>query len=161
MPDSLLAHLAGADVHDRVGEYRDHLGGLAPCGLLVGLGEVVVADNDGGLIAQRRGHRRPPAPRGRAVDDVVVHERGCVDQLDGHRSRCEALELVLAHPRGEQHQGRAHAFAARREEVRHRRRHHVGVLRDRLLQLRLDRREAGCDGPEDVQVLCAFCCSQM
>ena len=64
-----------------------------------------------------------------------------MDELDRHGRGRQALQVVVAHARGEQDEGGAHTLAASAEEIRHRRRHHLWVAGNRLLQLRLDRRE--------------------
>src|SRR5690348_2183413 len=48
------------------------------------------------MIAPARIRRGPPAPRGRAVDDVVMNQRGAVQQLD---HRCQT-DRSLAPPAG-------------------------------------------------------------
>jgi len=52
-------------------------------------GVQVVAHDHGGLVREQGVDRRHPAPQGRVVDRVVVHQRGQVDQLDrgGQRHR--------------------------------------------------------------------------
>ena len=64
---------------------RHHLGRVGARGLLVRLGEVEVADHDGGLVAERGRDRRPATAQRRPVDHVVVHERRRVREL--HRDR--------------------------------------------------------------------------
>src|SRR5207253_27665 len=68
----LLADLARADLHHRSGQDRHHLGGPGARGQLVGLGEVEVADDDRGLIADAGGNSGAAAPERRAIDDVYV-----------------------------------------------------------------------------------------
>ena len=121
MPDGLLAHLAGADLHHRLGEDGHDLRCLRVGGLLVRLGEVVVADNDGRLVTKARGHGGATAPGRGAVDDVVVHQRGGVRQLDRHRGGHQPVKVIGADPRGEKDECRPDPFAAGREQVRHRR----------------------------------------
>ncbi len=47
--------------------------------------EVVVADDHRVVGSERLVNRRDPAPGGRLVDQVVMHERCRVNELDAHR----------------------------------------------------------------------------
>ena len=61
----------------------------------------------------------------------------------------QLLEVVGAAPRGQQDQRRADALASGGEEVRHRRRDHVGVAVDETAQAGFDRLQITRDRAED------------
>ena len=72
----------------------------------------VVAEQDGDVVAPARVRRQPAAPHVGVVDDVVVHQRRGVDELDDRRVEHGAIAGVAAEARGHQQHGRAHALAA-------------------------------------------------
>src|SRR5260370_341416 len=77
-----------------------------------------VAHQDAAMIAPPRIRRRPPAPRVRAVDYVVMNQRGAVQQLD-HGAQPDRA-LAVAQPgvaRGKQQQCRAQALAAAAQKI--------------------------------------------
>ena len=73
----------------------------------------VVAEQDGDVVAPPRVHRQPPAPHFRLVDDVVVDERGGVDELHDGGVRDALVAGVAAQPRRHQ-QERPAGHACRR-----------------------------------------------
>src|SRR5260370_20523244 len=75
MPDGLLTYLAGAYLHDCIGEDRHDLWRLRVGRRLIRLGEVEIADHDGRLIAASGRYCRPAPPHRGALDDVVLHPR--------------------------------------------------------------------------------------
>ena len=86
----------------------DELGGAA---------EQQVADEDGGaVVVLGVDARYPPAHLG-LVHDVVVVERGEVDQLHPGAGRDDLLAGAVAELRGEQRQQRAESLAARLDQV--------------------------------------------
>ena len=70
----------------------------------------------GGVVDQRVGGVAAAA-RGRRVDDVVVDQRGGVQQLDRGGERHQQVEVVAAELAGEQRDGGTHALAAGGEDV--------------------------------------------
>src|SRR5207302_5105582 len=123
----VLGQLAAADPHHRTGDDGHHGGLLGECRLLVGLGEVVVADHDRRLVPEGGGNRRQTAPQRRLVDHVVVHQGGGVDELHGHR-RVVVRRLEPPEPAGQQDQGRPESLAAGGEEGAHRTGHRRPVV---------------------------------
>ncbi len=150
MADRLLPHLAGADLHDSVGKDGHDLRRLRVRGLLIRLGEVVVADHDGRFIAEARRDGGSAATDGRAIDDIVVDERGGVRQLHRHRRGIEPAQVVRADLGREQHQRGADALAPGREQIGHRRGHHVGVGRDQVAESRLESGQVFANRSEEV-----------
>jgi len=72
-----------------------------------------------------------------------------MDELDGHGSRGQLLEVVPTAPRGQKDERRPDALAPGREQVRHRRRHHVGVVLDQAAKACLDGLEISRNRTED------------
>ena len=68
-------------------------------------------------LPQRECTAGAPAAQIRVVDDVVVDQRGRVDELDDRRVEHRAVALVAGKPRGHQEHGRADALAAARLDV--------------------------------------------
>ena len=106
----------------------DHLDGRRrqqPQHIEIGLGqrhrhrvhEDVVADQDGEVVAPAVVDRRPAAADFGLVDDVVVNQRGVVDELDHRAVGDVAMPFVAQHFRDEQEQRRAEALAAAGEDV--------------------------------------------
>ena len=123
----------------------------------------VVAEQHGDVVAPARMHGEAAAAQVGAVDDVVVHERGGVDELDDRGVEHGAIALVAAQPGRHQQHGGAHALAAAVLDVAA----HLGNQRDARLdvadELLLDRLEITADrfedlrqvgGDRDVSVLC-------
>ena len=79
--------------------------------------EDVVADKDGEIVAPAIVDGRAAAADLRLVDDVVVHQRGGVNELDDRAVDDVAVALVAQHLRDEQQQGRAEALAAAGQDV--------------------------------------------
>ena len=69
------------------------------------------------VLSQRELADGWPAPDRRLVHHVVVEQRGQVGQLDRDRSRHEPAVPRIAELRGEQHEHRAEALAARVDQV--------------------------------------------
>ncbi len=160
MPHRLLPHLAGADLHHRVGEDGDHLGRVCVCGLIVGLREIKIADHDRRFVAEARSDGWTPAPHGRAVDDIVVYKRGGMGELDRHGGGSEPRQVVDVDPRREQDESRTDPLATRGEEIGHRSRDHVGIRCDQRAKVRLDAGEVGGDGSKEIgRVLYVVCFS--
>jgi len=78
-----------------------------------------------------------------------VDERCSVDQLDGDCRRGQLNKVVRATLRGQEHERRADALAPRREQVRHRRGHHVGVALDQAPEAGFNCLEVSRDWTED------------
>src|SRR5262249_53155799 len=100
--------------------------------------------------AERAERRRPPAARLAAVDDVVVQQRGRVDQLerDGRLDRVVAPHLWAVAGGGvedEQHDRRADALAAGLHEVARDRLHAALARRELRVETHLDAREVVLD----------------
>ena len=96
-------------------------------------------------------HGEAAAAQVGAVDDVVVHERGGVDELDDRGIQHGAIALVAAQPGRHQEHGGAHALAAAALDVAA----HLGNERNARLdvadELLLDRLEVTADGFEDLR----------
>jgi hypothetical protein len=113
----------------------------------------VVAEQDRDVVAPAGVHRHPAAPQVGAVDDVVVDERGGVDELHDRRVEHGAVALVAAQARRHQQHRRADALAAARLDVAA----HLGNERDARLdvadELLLDGVEVAADRFEDLRQL--------
>lgn len=79
--------------------------------------EQKISDQNAGFVAKDRVRRRLAAPEIRFIDDVVMQERGGVDELDTGGERDVALALVTAQSRGNQQQQRPYALATRRDDM--------------------------------------------
>ncbi len=77
----------------------------------------IVAQQHRDVVAPARVHREPAAAQLGFVDDVVVHERGGVDELDDGRIQDGALALVAGQARGHQQDGGTDPFTAARLDV--------------------------------------------
>ena len=77
----------------------------------------VVAEQDRDVVAPARVHGQAAAAQLGVVDDVVVDERGGVDELDHRRVEHGAIALVAAETRGHQQHGGPNALAAARLDV--------------------------------------------
>src|SRR6266567_636040 len=141
MADRLLPDLTGADLHDSAGQDGHDLWRLRVCGLLVRLGEIKVADDDGRLVTQAGRHRRTAAPDGGAIDDIVVHEGGRMRELRRYGGRGQPVEVVRADPRRQQDEGGPDALAAGGEQVGHWSGDDVGIGLDQATEARFD----GCE----------------
>ena len=94
-----LGHLALAQAAQRVGQQLGRLdaelggdGGRA--------GQQVVAGHDGHQVAEATVHTLDISPDGCLVNDIVVVERGQVDELDGHATQEVVLGGVTLAPGG-------------------------------------------------------------
>ena len=110
----------------------------------------VVAEQDRDVVAPAGVHREPPAPQLRVVDDVVVHERSCVNELDDRRVENGAIARVAGQPRRHQQHGGAHALAAARLDVLADLWDQLHARLDVAEELPLDRAEIGANGLEDL-----------
>ena len=107
-----------------------------------------VAGEHRDVVAPLRVHGLPPAPHIRIVDDVVVHQRGGVNELDHRRVQHRARAGVAAQPRAHQQHRRAHALAAALQQVVADLRNDVDLRLDLARKLALDRLEIVADGLE-------------
>ena len=107
-----------------------------------------VAGEHGDVVAPLRVHRLPPAAHVGIVDDVVVDERGGVDELDHRGVEDRARAGVAAQPRGHQQHRRAHALAAALLDVAADLGDDADLRLDLPLELALDRFEVGAHGLE-------------
>ena len=94
----------GHDVHDAHAVERDHH--------LKGARIQKIADQDAGGVAEHLVGRLAAAAQRGAVDDVVVQQRGGVNELDDGRRLDVLFAAVSAGARGQQHQKGAQALAA-------------------------------------------------
>ena len=76
-----------------------------------------VAEQHRDVVAPPRVHGHAAAAHVGVVDDVVVHERRGVDELDHRGVEHGAIAAVAAQPRGHQQHRRTHALAAALLEV--------------------------------------------
>ena len=83
------------------------------------LGEVVVADDDRGVGADRLVDGGDAAAGARVVDEVVVHQRGGVDELDAHGQVEGVVAVGVAERGAEQDQRRPQPLAAGADDVLH------------------------------------------
>jgi hypothetical protein len=80
--------------------------------------EEVVPAHDRERHAERSGHRRAAPPGLGVVDDVVVHERGGVDQLEGRREGLDRTRVRRAEgAETDRHEQRPHPLTAHRAGV--------------------------------------------
>ena len=112
-----LGHLSLAEAAQRVGQQRGDLGAEAG-GDGGAAGQQVVAGDDGHQVAEAAVDALDVAPDGCLVDDVVVVERGQVDELDRHAAHQVVLGGVpaAAGGRGQGQQG-PQALAAGGDQV--------------------------------------------
>ena len=101
-----LGHLALAQPAQRVGQQLGDVGAEAG-GDGGAAGQQVVAGDDGDQVPETAVHALDVAPDRRLVDDVVVVERGQVDELHRHPAHQVVLGGVAAAPggRGQRQQG--------------------------------------------------------
>ena len=145
-----LEQLAQADGHHRVADGEVDAR-LADRGEQVGaLGEVVVADDDRGVDADRLVDGGDAAPRARVVDEVVVHQGGGVDELDAHRQVEGVVAVGRAQRGAEQHQRRPQPLAAGADDVLHGVGHRTEVRPDGVLEAALELDEVGSDRGEQL-----------
>ena len=76
-----------------------------------------VAEEHGDVVAPARVHGEPAAAQVRVVDDVVVNERGGMDELDDGRVEDRAVALVACQTGGHQQHGGTNPLAAARLDV--------------------------------------------
>src|SRR4029077_13862776 len=116
-----LQHLALGQAHARLGRPAHHVRLEARAQREGAAEEEVARDERVGETEALEG-RRLAAPRLAAVDDVVVQQRGRVDQLERDRGLDGVVATgVFARGGGgedQEHDQRAHALAARPYEVR-------------------------------------------
>ncbi|OLC54985.1 MAG: hypothetical protein AUH85_10440 [Chloroflexi bacterium 13_1_40CM_4_68_4] len=115
-----LVELAVTEREDRLCDERDDLGLGQHRGERVGLREQIVARDQGDLVAPRRVHRRHvPAYQG-AVDDVVVHERRRVHELERLGQIDDDPRIRLrTETRRQEDKRRSQHLPRRVEEMRH------------------------------------------
>src|SRR5439155_14080250 len=87
----------------------------------------------------------------RVVDDVVVHERGGVNELDDGRVEDRAIAFVSRQPRRHQQHRGPDAFAAARLDVAADRRDELDARLDVPSELPIDLLEVGANGLEDLR----------
>ena len=120
--EAALQDLALGEADAGLGRPADHVG-LEARAEREGAAEEEVAGDERVGEAERAEGRRPAAPRLAAVDDVVVQQRGRVDELERDRRLDGVVAAGAARPSAaacedEQHDQRADALAARADEVR-------------------------------------------
>ena len=102
------------------------------------------------VVAPLRVDGLPPAPHIRIVDDVVVHQRRGVNELDDGGVEHGARPGVAAQARAHQQHRRAHALAAALQQVVADLRNDVDLRLDLPRKLALDRLEILADGLEQL-----------
>src|SRR5262245_59323507 len=110
----------------------------------------VVAEQDRDVAAPPRVRRQTPAARFGAIDDVVVHERRRVAELDDGGVEHGAVARVAAESRREEQHGRAHALAAAHLDVLAHLRNQLDARLEMTRELALDARELVPDGLENL-----------
>ena len=101
-----LLHLPLADLVGRVADPSAGAGGVERGRQVEGVGEEVVAQQDGGLVAPLGVDRGGVPADHRLVEDVVVHQGRGVDHLDDRREHAVRRRQAPAGAAREQHQGR-------------------------------------------------------
>ena len=110
----------------------------------------VVAEQHRDVAAPARVRGQPAAAGLGAVDDVVVDERGRVDELDDGRVEHRAIPGVAAEPGRQQQHGRPHALAAAHLDVLAHLRDELDARLEVTGELALDVRELVADRLEDL-----------
>ena len=111
----------------------------------------IVAEQHGDVVAPPRVHGQAAAPQLGVVDDVVVDERGGVDELDDRRVEHGAVALVAAQPRRHQQHGRTDALAAARLDVLADFRDQLDLRLDVAPELAIDPLQVGANRLEDLR----------
>ena len=145
---AVLGELTAADGHDGAGDGADDGRVISEGRLLVGLGEVVVAEHDRGRVAEGGGDRGVAAADRGVVDHVVVDEGRGVGQLN-RGGGVEVGIAQLTEAAGQEDQSRPQTLAAGAEELAHRARQRLTVGRDRLPDPGLEAVEVLRHRPED------------
>ena len=133
----VLRELALGHHHQRVGEESDDADVAGARDQLGGVREHVVAEHDGGRIAECRVGRHVPAPRVGGINHIVVDERRGVQQLNRGGQRNLLVGVIVAKAAAEQRDRGSKALPTAREHlIEHRlERHEVrsGDKRERVL----------------------------
>ena len=111
----------------------------------------IVAEQHRDVVAPPRVHGEPAAAQLGVVDDVVVDERGGVDELDDRGVEDGPIALIAAQTRGHQQHGRADPLAAARLDVLADRRDQLDLRLDVAGELAIDPLEIGADRLEDLR----------
>ncbi len=122
--------------------------------MLIGLGEVEIADDDRRLVTKLGRNRRPASPDLRPVDHVVMDERGGMRELNRDRGRRQPSKVVASAFRREEHQCRADSLSPRRDEIGHRACDDIRVFFDQQAQVLLDGLQVTRDWTEGGVRLC-------
>ena len=85
------------------------------------------------------------------VDDVVVDERGRVDELDDRRIQHGAVALVSGEAGGHQQNRRTHPLPAARLDIAAYLGNQLHLRLDMAVELAIDLLQVGADGFEDVR----------
>jgi hypothetical protein len=116
-----LAQLAVADLAESGGEDRDDAGVLGGGGEHRRAGEEEVAEEDDGARAEDGVEGWFATAEGGAVDRVVVHERGGVEQFDAGGGGDQRFEVIGVGAARQEEEERAQPLAAGANEIKHQR----------------------------------------
>ena len=125
-----LIQLALDHLQRHVAQHADDLERVVRQGHRHRLDVQIVAEQHRDVVAPARMHRQAPAPQVGVVDDVVVDQRGRVDEFDDGGVQHRPIALIPAQPRGHQQHGGPDTLSAARLNV-------AADLRDQI-DLRLD-----------------------
>src|SRR5574341_1283790 len=143
----VLADLARGHDHQRLREELDDAQAVRLHHLVGGVGEEEVAEHHCRGVLESAVHGGPAPARVRGVDDVVVHQRRRVQELDGSCQRRQELQVVLAEPSRQERERRAQQLApASQHHPQHLAQGAVVHVLDGLERL-LDLAQVFLDGP--------------